>query len=531
MSIAQLAFPFSAEIFPQSPPGETASGTSAQIEELLDAFDGEPSLKHLFWELLSYDRVRDPLPLSILPPSAIRFMTSLEVFAATEVFTIVIAVVQYIPLDGSLEQMVWAVKRNIANCVVLLNEGLTWSIIYPDEILKPRVRILPLPGPKDRRAEIVQALCALNTADDVSGEEFTAFELAQNLDESFPGATPNIGDILTDFERIAEHPNEELRELWQFIRMAGQYPLLKPAQERGEDLTGDEVAPDGSGLNYQQWRLVVHNLRLVLWMARKVPKIEITLADLVQEGCTGLMIAAKRFDPNRGFRFTTYAFHWVKQSMFRALHNQCNLIRWPVYRAVSLIPALIENREDGLRPGEKPVRSFEGKMQRRLWMLSLTGENPIDSTVRHQAQSAIDETLLQLKRKQRVVIERRYGLRNGVEETLECIGLDMGLTRERVRQLQEKSLFKLGKPLTPRAQKVAEHARGFGNGYEDTLESVEEIASKNAPRIGSLLIDALREHWNAMEWRQSCDVDEGSVLAQAPFRDFMQGVYNQNLEG
>ena len=84
-----------------------------------------------------------------------------------------------------------------------MNEASTWSIIYPDEILKPRVRILPLPGPKDRRAEIVQALCALNAADDVSGEEFTAFELAENLDESFPGATPSIGDLLTDFERIA----------------------------------------------------------------------------------------------------------------------------------------------------------------------------------------------------------------------------------------------------------------------------------------------------------------------------------------
>jgi hypothetical protein len=186
----------------QSPPGGTANETSQQIEELLDAFDGESSLKHLFWELLSYDRVRDPLSLSILSPSAIRFMTSLEVFAATEVFTIVIAVVQYIPTDGGLEQMIWAVKRNLANCVVLLNEASTWSIIYPDEILKPRVRIHPLPGPKERRGEIVQALCALNAADDASGEEFTAFELAQNLDESFPGATPSVGDLLTDFERI-----------------------------------------------------------------------------------------------------------------------------------------------------------------------------------------------------------------------------------------------------------------------------------------------------------------------------------------
>jgi RNA polymerase sigma factor (sigma-70 family) len=490
MSIAQLAFPFSAENVPQSPHGETANGTSVQIEELLDAFDGEPSLKHLFWELLSYDRVRDPLPLSILPPSAIKFMTSLEVFAATEVFTIVIATVQHIPKDGSLEQMVWAVKRNIANCVVLLNEGSTWSIIYPDEILKPRVRILPLPGPKDRRTEIVQALCSLNAADDTSGEEFTAFELAQNLDESFPGATPNIGDILTDFERIAEHPNEEMRELWQFIRMAGQYPLLKPAQERGEDLTGDEIAPDRSGMSYQQWRLVVHNLRLVVWMALKIPRVGLSLSDLVQEGCIGLIKAANIFDPGRGWRFTTMAYWWVRQSMLRGLHNKCSVIRWPVYRAVTLLPALIQRKEDGLKPGEKPVRSFDGSIQRRLWMLSLAGDNPIDSTVRHQARAAIDKTLLRLKRKQRMVIERRYGLGSGDEETLESIGMDLGLTRERIRQIQEKAMLKLGLPLS----------------------------------------DQIRAHWYALEWRQSCKIDEGSVLAQAPFRDFMQGVYNFNTE-
>ena len=159
MSNAQLAFPISAETVPQPSLGETANETWLQIEELLDTFDGESSLKSLFWDLLSYDRVRDPLPLSILPPSAIRFMTSLEVFAASEVFTIVIAVVRYSPNDGSLEQMIWAVKRNIANCVVLLNEGSAWSIIYPDENQKSRVRILPLPGPKDRRCLLYTSRC------------------------------------------------------------------------------------------------------------------------------------------------------------------------------------------------------------------------------------------------------------------------------------------------------------------------------------------------------------------------------------
>lgn len=485
MSNAQLVFPFSTETVQQSPPGGTANGTSVQIEELLDAFDGEPSLKRLFWEMLSYDRVRDPLPLSILPPSAINFMTSLEVFAATEVFTIVIAVVQYIPNDGGLEQMIWAVKRNIANCVVLLNEASTWSIIYPDEILKPRVRILPLPGPKDRRAEIVQALRAMNAADDVSGEEFTALELAQNLDESFPGATPSIGDLLTDFERIAQHPDEEMRELWNFIHLAGQYPLLTPAQERGEDLTGNEVAPDGSELSYQQWRLIVHNLRLVLWMARKIPRVGMDLADIVQEGCVGIMIAAKRFDPNRGSRFATYAFYWVKQAMLRALHNKCNLIRWPVYRAINLLPALLQGNELGLDPGEKPVRSFNGKVQRRLWRFSLRAYNPIDSTIRLQARLAIDKTLSELKPRERQVIERRYGIGSGIEETLESIGQDMNLTRERIRQIEEKALIRLGHPSN---------------------------------------LWLLMGHWSALEWLQSCNSDEGSVLVQAPFHDFTHGL-------
>ena len=142
MSNAQLAFPISAETVSQPPPGETASETSAQIEELLDAFDGEPSLKHLFWELLSYDRVRDPLPLTLLPASAIQYMKRLEVFAESKACSIVLAEVLFFPDGGRLEQMIWAVRRQIGNCIVLLTDSSTWQIIWPDETLKPRVRCL-----------------------------------------------------------------------------------------------------------------------------------------------------------------------------------------------------------------------------------------------------------------------------------------------------------------------------------------------------------------------------------------------------
>jgi hypothetical protein len=190
-----------------------ADDLCGEIRDVLSTFDGEASLKRLFWELLSYDRVRDPLPLTFLPPSASQFVATLEVFADSEAYIIVLATVRYVPLGGLLEQMAWAVKRNIPNCILLLEHASTWSVVYPDEVLKPRVRILALPGTLDGREETIHALAVLNAADEDSGEDLSVLELAQGLDASFPGATPNIGDLLTDFKRIEEHPDPEMREM------------------------------------------------------------------------------------------------------------------------------------------------------------------------------------------------------------------------------------------------------------------------------------------------------------------------------
>jgi RNA polymerase primary sigma factor len=421
---------------------DSVSETSIQIRELLDTFDGESSLKRLFWELLSYERVREQLPLSLMPASVLEFMTALEVFATTDAFTIVIASVKFVADGGRLEQMIWAIKRQIVNCIVLLHEPSSWLIVYPDEILKPRVRILPLPGPVARRQEIVQALASLNAADETSGQELSALDLARSLDESFPGATPNIGEVLSDFERIAQHPDAEMRELLFLIRQAGQYPLLTPAQERGDDLVGDEQPPDGTDLPYHQWRLVIHNLRLVVWIARQWRGRGLELPDLVQEGTIGLMTAAKRYDPNRGNRFTTYAYWWVLQGVTRALFNGCNLFRWPVYKAPELLKAARDDRHDGLTAGEqRPVQL------RSLHGLPCFGDgNPFDSTLAAETSTMVREVLTRLKPSQEQVINRRFGLGVNEEETLERIGEDFGLTRERVRQIEAEALRRLRKP-------------------------------------------------------------------------------------
>jgi RNA polymerase primary sigma factor len=416
-----------------------ADDLSCEIQELLNTFEGETSLKRLFWELLSYDRVRDPLPLTFLPRSAAEFVATLEVFADSEAYTIVLATVRYVPLGGLLEQMAWALKRNIPNCILLLEHASTWSVVYPDEVLKPRVRILPLPGTLHRRDETVHALAALNAADEDSGEDLSALELAQNLDEQFPGAMPNIGDLLTDFKRIEEHPDPELREIWPFIKAAGQYPLLTSAQERGDDLRGDEQPPDGSELTYHQWRLVVHNLRLVVWIAQRYRGIGLDLADLVQEGTLGLMKAARRFDTTRGNRFTTMAFWWVRQRIARAVADKGALIRWPVYRFEQLSRAAGQKLREGLSAGEIPP--IRGRFLYRI--PRYVESDPFDGILDAEIISAVSQFVGKLRPQQREVITRRLGLESGEAETLDQIGQDFGLTRERIRQIEAKGLKKL----------------------------------------------------------------------------------------
>jgi RNA polymerase nonessential primary-like sigma factor len=84
-------------------------------------------------------------------------------------------------------------------------------------------------------------------------------------------------------------------------------------------------------LSDHQWRLVLHNIRLVIHIALEFPTIVLDLEDLVQEGILGLITAARKFDPTRGVRFSTYAWYWIRQGIFRAIANHQNLIRWPVY--------------------------------------------------------------------------------------------------------------------------------------------------------------------------------------------------------
>jgi RNA polymerase sigma factor (sigma-70 family) len=420
-----------------------ADALTDQIESLLEDFDGETSLKRLFWELLSYDRVRDPLPLSYLPPSARDLIDNLEVFAAADAFTVILAVMKDLPSGILLEQISWALKRHIINCLVLLHDSSAWILVYPDELAKPRVRIQFLPGPKHLRSETARSLAALDSINSTSGDPLQTLKLAENLDTFFPGIMPHLDDLFDDFDRIKRHPDPEVQNLFQFIKDVGKYPLLTPAQEQTQDITKGDAPPDGTGLSYYQWRLVVHNLRMVIWMARRIPRVGMDLSDLVQDGAIGLMTAARRFEPTLGNRFSTYAFYWIRQALFRGLYNSCNLIRWPVWISPKLITASLEGKKDGLKPGEIPVAYVP-------WNLSLASLQPVDPIELvsiQEKKTAVQIAIGRLKPIEKDVIARRFGIGHDHEHTLEEIGREHGLTRERIRQIEAKALTKLHKSL------------------------------------------------------------------------------------
>lgn len=279
----------------------------------------------------------------------------------------------------------------------------------------------------------------------------------------------------------AEAEPESGNTLQSYLREIRRAPLLDPEEEQRTAT----LARDGDFAARQ--RMIERNLRLVVSIAKHYIGRGLPMGDLIEEGNLGLMHATAKFEPERGFRFSTYASWWIRQSIERAIMHQARLIRLPVHvvrelnqvlRARRALEAERAHAHNGDRTvGDDEVASRLGRPVQEISRLLRLAEqpssldapierdgsdsvletvadeqavDPLGLTLSHESARLLEDGLSALNEREREVLAGRYGLDDREPETLETLAERMGLTRERIRQIQQEALLKLKRRMVRR---------------------------------------------------------------------------------
>lgn len=307
-----------------------------------------------------------------------------------------------------------------------------------------------------------------------AGKDGGEGELEPPEDEHFLKDAADIEDIDLDAVKLLEGVSTD-DPVRMYLKEIGTVPLLSAEEEyelSKKKQEGDEWAKQ---------RLVEANLRLVVSIAKRYTGRGMSFLDLVQEGNLGLIKGVEKFDPDKGFKLSTYATWWIRQSVTRALADQARTIRVPVHMVETINKlSKVQRRltlELGYEPSVKELASKLGMSEERVQEIIQIAREPtsLETPVGEEDDSSLGDfvsdsnvltpegnvenvmlrehikvMLKDLKERERQVIILRFGLLDGHPRTLEEVGKEFNVTRERIRQIEAKALRKLRNPVRSR---------------------------------------------------------------------------------
>lgn len=355
------------------------------------------------------------------------------------------------------------------------------SVDVKDEVVPPkakRTRRTKAAKAADDLAALQKAEAAAGTEQNASAEQanaVTGSEPEPGISDSFEAtprrtrrASKTAAPTAAEKKRLEPSATKSLDATQIYLNEIGFSPLLTPDEEvyfARRALKGHEDA---------RKRMIESNLRLVVKIARRYVNRGLSLLDLIEEGNLGLIRAVEKFDPERGFRFSTYATWWIRQTIERAIMNQTRTIRLPIHvvkelnvylRAARELTQKLDHEPSAEEIAElldKPVADVKrmlglnerissvdtpiGYDSEKSMLDTIADQNstdPAEALQDDNLKDSIDSWLDELSDKQREVVARRFGLRGFEMSTLEEVGREIGLTRERVRQIQVEALRRL----------------------------------------------------------------------------------------